>query len=160
MADTVQLIINGKTFDYPKPGTEPGWGEDATDWAEEVTLVLNSLLGEGDIIETTFQLSNNQAVATDVNGLLFNSSTVRSAKVDYTIYITTSTNELLETGILYLQYKSDAAEWTMAQQFVGDVSGLTFTITTSGQVQYTTTNVAGTGYQGKLTFKADSIIDQ
>lgn len=160
MSDTQELIVNGAVFNYPKPGTEPGWGEDATDWAVAITDAVNSLLGEGDIIETTFQLTNNQSIATDVNGLLFNNTTVRSAKIDYTVYINTSTNELIETGVLYLQWKSDSTTWVQSQSFVGDVSGLEFSITTGGQVQYTTTNISGTGYQGRLTFKADSIIDQ
>ena len=49
----VTLTINNTPFEYPEPGDQAPWGEAATDWAVEVTRVLNSLSGPSDILETT-----------------------------------------------------------------------------------------------------------
>lgn len=94
----------------------------------------------GDINETSFSAANNQAVAADVTGLVFANATVRSFKalVSVTIDATADLFEVFElVGI------QKGAAWDMAQTSTGDNSGLVFSITSAGQVQYTSTNVTG-----------------
>lgn len=149
------LTVNNNTFAYPSDGDEPGWGADATGWATEVTDVLQGLQGTNDIAQTTFTVANNISSAADVVGLLFNPATVRSAVVEYSVYRKTDSNELAEKGTLELIYKNGGtigAKWTIGRVFFGDDGGMLFTMTDTGQVQYTSTNLSGTNYSGTMHF--------
>lgn len=154
---SIPLIVNNSTFNYPEPGDPKGWGEDATGWATEVTLLLSDLKGPNDIIQTAFSINNNQAVASNIIGLAFDSATVRYAIVDYTIYRSTSTNEVAEGGQLHLIYKNVAATWLIEQDRQGDDSGVVITITNGGQLQYTSSNLAGLSYSGTISFRARTL---
>lgn len=230
------LTVNGTTFPYPDPGDEPGWGQPASDWAEEVTKVLNDLQGIDDIPETTANIANNIVVPLNVPGLIFNPTTVRSAIIDYSIYRTsgqtflpanvntgtevititghtlvngqgvmfsttgtmpsgivigtvyyvintavntfqisatvngapvnitspgigvhTASLELAEKGRLDIIYKNGAptgTKWSIGRAFAGDDAGLVFTMTDSGQMQYTSSNMSGTVHTGTMVFEA------
>lgn len=153
------LTVNKKTFLYPSVDEEPGWGEDATKWAKEVTRVLESLAGTNDILKTGFTINNNISSATDVNGLLFNTSAVRSALINYSLYRTTASpsNHVAESGQILIVYDSVAGTWNMTQMANGN-AGVSFTITNGGQVQYTSTNITGTSYSGLGRFQANTLL--
>jgi hypothetical protein len=94
----------------------------------------------GDIAHSSFSAANNQASAANVTGLAFAAANVRSfkAQVSVSIDATTDLNEVFElTGIQL------ASGFVMASSSVGDDSGVVFTITSAGQVQYTSQNSAG-----------------
>lgn len=156
---TVELEVNNKQFLYPNAGENPGWGEDATAWAEEVTEVLNSLAGPDDILQTTVSINNNVGpTPSNVAGLLFNTATVRSARIDYNIYRTlNAASELAETGIVQIVYKSIAGTWELSQEATGN-AGVSFTITNAGQVQYTSTNMGVGTHVGTLNFESSVVL--
>lgn len=99
----------------------------------------------GDISETTFAFADNQVAAANVTGLAFANGTVRGFTAEIVI----------ERGTTYEKYKLEGiqrnADWQMSQEAVGDDTGLTFSITTSGQVQYTSSS---TGSGGNIKFRA------
>lgn len=148
------LSVNGNNFSYPEAGDPPGWGEGASNWADEVTEVLNTLSNVNNVLETTFILTNGQTTPANVTDLVFSTSSVRAAEIDYSVYITTDSEELTETGKLVIAYSNVSGTWDIAQYALMDDSGIEFSILNSGQVQYTTTTIAGTGYSGTLKFKA------
>lgn len=92
------------------------------------------------IITGTFASANNQSSAADVTGLSFANATYRNAEIIVTVFID-ATSDLAATYTLNAIQKS--ASWEMSQEYTGDVSGIVFTITSAGQVQYTSTNVSG-----------------
>lgn len=94
----------------------------------------------GDIFETSFSAANNQAAATNVTGLAFANGVVRSFKalVSVTIVATANLYEVFELVAI-----QKGSSWDMAISSTGDDSGIVFSITTAGQVQYTSTNVTG-----------------
>lgn len=158
----ITLIVNNIPYEYPIPGDSPGWGQPATDWAAEVTLVLNDLLGPNDISETIFTIANNVSSFTNINGLSFNTGTVRSAIIDYSIYRTSTANPSgnAESGTINIVYDNLAApgsKWAMSIGNVTGNSGVTFTITDLGQVQYQSTNINATGYSGNIHFRARTL---
>lgn len=150
-----QLIVNNVPYDYPTAGDEPGWGEEATGWAEEVTGVLNNLLGSDDILETSFSIANNQTSAADVTGLAFNAGSVRSAIVEYAIYRISdgAPSGNAETGEIHVVYDNSAG-WSIGVGSVVGNSGVIFSITSAGQVQYVSTDIGALGYTGIIKFKA------
>jgi hypothetical protein len=99
----------------------------------------------GDINETQFTAADNQSSAANVTGLAFANASVRSADILLSI-VRAST---------YAQYKislvQGASSWYIDQEYAGDATGLTFTVTTAGQVQYVSSS---TGSTANLHFRA------
>lgn len=154
---STQVVINGSTYTVASQGTSPPWGDDQQDLLLALVQVAQNTVGAGDILTTSFNIVNNTSSAANVSGLSFDTSTVRSAIVQYSIYRTSSTTEQSEVGHLYLTYKSTAASWEIAQSYAGD-SGVVFSITSGGQVKYTSTNFSGVSYSGKLKFNAKAFL--
>jgi hypothetical protein len=160
-----QFTIRNKTFNYPSPGESPGWGEDATDWAEEVTDVLSTLSSAGDIPVTSATILNNQSSAANVPGLLFDPSVVRGAEIPYTITRTGTVSAapvtLVEKGQIQIVY--NGSSWELVRASVGDAE-VTFSITNAGQFQYVSNDISSgagvTGYSGNVKFEASTIISQ
>lgn len=105
---------------------------------------------DGDISETSFNLSTNQTTPVDVTNFNFNNTDVRSFEGLCSVYIS-SDDELYETfKILGIQ---KASGWDMSVEKVGDDSQVIFSITTLGQIQYTTPNYSNFN-SGLLKFRA------
>lgn len=109
-------------------------------------------------IEKSFSLANNQSSAADITGMQYDYRKINQVTVEYVIQrITTGTGatELVATGIFLLTYKPVANTWHIVT--IGtpgpSTSGITFSITTGGQVQYTSTNITGTPNISKITYR-------
>lgn len=158
---SIKLTIQGTTYEYPIPGEDPNWAEGATDWAEAVTLALSTLLGPGDILQSTFTINNNVSIPANINGLLFDPGTVRSANISYAVYRTSTAQPAgnTESGTIYINYDDSATsgnKWSLTQQ-INNNAGIVFNILDNGQIQYTTNDIGNTGYFGKITFSAKSL---
>ena len=158
---SIPLTIQGVTYNYPESGTDPNWAEEASSWSSAVTSALNSLLGSGDILLSTATIANNQSSSADVSGMLFDPTSVRAANISYTIYRVTATvtSGNAESGTIYITYDNNASsgnKWLLSQQINGS-SGVTFSITDLGQVQYTSTSLAGASYSGTIKFSAKTL---
>jgi hypothetical protein len=106
-------------------------------------------------VEKYFSLVNNQASAANIEGLKFDYAKVGQVIVDYLIQrVTTSTGatELIETGQFYLVYKPTSATWALTSG--PSTAGITLSVTSAGQVQYTSSNITGTASISKITFRA------
>lgn len=152
------LIVSGQPFAYPDPGTEPGWGEDATGWAKAVTDLLASLVTTGDILQTTFAVQNNISSAEDVVGMFFDSGTVRSAQISYSVYRVSNAVSagVSEAGVITIVLNDTAAsgqKWQMMQTKEGN-AGIAFSIGDGGQFQYIATDMGALDYSGTLKFSA------
>lgn len=94
----------------------------------------------GDIQETSASLANNQVAAANVTGLAFANGVVRSFEAQVSVLVD-ATTDLYEVFELHgIQKGSD---WNMSVESAGDESGVAFSITSSGQVQYTSASYAG-----------------
>ena len=94
----------------------------------------------GDITLTSFSGANNQVSAANITGLSFANATVRSFEALVSITVD-ATSDLFESyRLLGVQRGSD---WSMSQVATGDDSGVVFTITPAGQIQYTSANYSG-----------------
>ena len=104
----------------------------------------------GDIAHTSFAASNNQSSAASITGFAFAAASVRSFKalVSVSIDATSGLNESFDLQGIQL-----AGGFVLSQSSVGDDSGIIFSITSAGQIQYTSTNVAGF-VSSKINFRA------
>lgn len=151
------VTINGTIYNIPSQSQSPPWGDDLHDLLVAITTQAASVSGPSDIPVTSFTVANNIASVANVTGLFFDPTLVRGAIVDYSIYRSSSTTELSETGQMMLTYKSTAGTWELAPFHTGS-SGVVFSITNAGQVQYTSSNFGGISYVGKMKFSAKSML--
>lgn len=110
-------------------------------------------------VEKTFIIENNKASATNIDGLIFDSSKVSQVFIDYVIQRITTTTELVESGVLRAVYLPKTLTWNLAP--VGtpgpSASGVTLTIDSTGRIKYTSTNVAGTPVTSTLSIRARTL---
>lgn len=123
--------------------------------------LITPYLGTGAISQTTFTIANNTAVAADVTGCLLSSSTSKAAKVHGAIRRKTDTasSELIALVELLLIYSNQDSVWylvSVREDSNSSPSGVTFTVTSGGQVQYTSSNISGSNYIGEFKFKAET----
>ena len=94
----------------------------------------------GDIAQTSFTIGDNQAAASNVTGLAFANASVRSFECQLSVTID-ATADLFAAFKIYGIQKG--ASWDMSVESVGDDTGVVFSITNAGQVQYTSPTFAG-----------------
>lgn len=104
-------------------------------------------------------IANNQSSAANVTGLLFDDTTDYAFHVKYAIVRTTSTDTKKASGFLSGQYDSVNNEWTIGAFEINGDSGVIFSITSGGQVQYTSDNMSGASYAGNMSFLQADIIE-
>ncbi len=153
----ITVYVNNIPFILPTSGEQPNWADNGLDgWHEEVTKVLNSLKGSNDILETGASISNNQVTPADVTDLKFDGTVVRSFVIEGNITrIADTTAKYEEFTLVGLR---EGTDWVLQQDGVGN-SGVTFSITPVGQVQYTSINMTVVStYSGLIKFKAISLL--
>jgi hypothetical protein len=94
----------------------------------------------GDIDETSFSLANNQSVAANITGLYFNPGVVLSFEAEVTVTIDAA-SDYYENFKLYGLNKGGNFDYHMSS--FGDNSGVVLSVTTGGQVQYTSSSYPG-----------------
>jgi hypothetical protein len=148
------LIVNNTPFAYPQPGEQAPWGEGATGWAEEVTKVLGTLKGSADILQSSYTIENNVSSPLPVGGLIFDVNLVRAFSSQITIYRTDSLGNEKTEYVSLNGLNQGSSGWTLQQDGIGN-SGVSFSIDISGQIYYTSSNLAPIA--GIITFKGTAI---
>jgi len=131
-------------------------------------VVAASYFGSGAIADTSFTIANNQSSSADVTGLSFNGALMRSAEFIAHFYRNTTgvgATELCAVVRYFCAYKTVAASWDITPIGIsGDVdsstgapAGVTLSITSAGQVQYTSTNITGTAASSVMHFRANTL---
>lgn len=151
------LTVNNKSFNYPDEGEAPGWGNDATAWAKEVTDVLNFLQSPGDIVNSIATINNNQTSPLDVVGMVFSSANTRNARVTYQVKRSVTGTVLIQSGTLFLDWNPQTSSWILTHDYTAGDAGVVFSVLPSGQVQYTSSNMTGSGYVGEIKFNAKTL---
>lgn len=103
--------------------------------------------GGGGSSAKTFTLANNQASAADVTGFFVNPSVKKGFVADVMIkrYHTTPDLELTANYTIRGFYKESTGVWHIGEgTYLGDDTGIVFTMTNAGQLQYTSSNISGT----------------
>jgi hypothetical protein len=116
--------------------------------------------------QETYVLANNTASATNITGFLLSSSECKSAFGDFEIERVDSLNEYRMAGSFIAYY--DGSAWAVDfGSFSGDnllvdsitnTSHVILTITSAGQLQFQTGNMAGTGYVGKIRVSLTKVV--
>jgi hypothetical protein len=116
----------------------------------QVDALIDGITTPGDIDELSYSFSNSQVVPESITGFAFANASVRSFKATISVAIDASVNLYEVFEINGVQKDS---EWDLAVNSVGDQSGIAFSITNSGQIQYTSGNYSGF-VTGTMKFRA------
>jgi hypothetical protein len=115
--------------------------------ASDTEIVINPAASASAVLysdgQTPFTLTNNQSSAADVTGLLFDPIGTKAFFLDYFIYRSTGSSGVAQSGQLRGVYNSFTSTWLMSDDYSGENAGITFSILSSGQIQYTSTDIVG-----------------
>jgi hypothetical protein len=100
----------------------------------------NVNLGISSMFSGSFIAANNVGSATNVTGLSFTTADIRYFEAKVVITITKTDTTTLDE-IVSLRGNNNDAGWQLFTENIGDASGIVFTITSGGQIQYTSTNI-------------------
>lgn len=161
-----QILISGEIINFPNSGASPNWAPAVIQFAQAVESALESVVGPFDITPQVYVMSSN--VNTDVNvpNLAFPVSNVRGAFIRYSVYRQTDNplpadTTLSESGTITTTYNPNGTtnnKWAITREYVGDAQ-ITFTITDTGQVTFSTTSLAGTNHVGRITYAAQALLN-
>ena len=124
-------------------------------WWNIIRTTLISYFGAGSIEETQATITNNTTGGT-ITGLSFDGSLYRAAKVFYSLYRKTDSNEIAEAGEILLVYKTVAAAWVIDNVVAVGDADTTF-VMDGNQVDYNSSNLAWSNYEGYIRFTAKTI---
>jgi hypothetical protein len=134
-SDASGLMLAG---DEATPGNTQYYGTDAS--GVKGFHAIPAQGSTGDIQQTSFSAADSVVSPANVTGLAFANGSVRAFSALVSVSID-ATSDLFEE--FHLQGIQKSASWNMSVDSVGDNSGITFSITSAGQVQYTSGTVPG-----------------
>jgi hypothetical protein len=116
----------------------------------QVDALVSGTSSAGDLEEGGYSFSNSQITPETITGFAFSNTTVRSFEAQVSVKVLATSNLYEEFVISGIQKGS---EWDISIKSVGDITNLSFSITSTGQVQYTSPNFAGFT-SGLIKFRA------
>lgn len=147
------LTVGTDQFEFPLEGENSGYGESITDWAEAVTDALSTVQQPNDVLRTTSTISNNQTSFTNIPSFSFDTSEVRAINSEFLVTRSTTSPAVTVVESGFIEGNFDGSNWSISVRSVGD-AGVEFNITSGGQVQYKSSDLAGSGYVGEIIFRA------
>ncbi len=149
--------FNGITVSYTNGlNVDAGWWQQLKDAGVTLENAAGLTTGAGGIAETAFTFANNQVAAANVTLCVFDSTVSKDAYIEVAVRRITTTTAVRCMVFLHVFYDTLLAQWVFGnKEEVGrDASGLTFSITTAGQLQYTSDTTSGSTYNGASKFRA------
>ena len=104
-------------------------------------MTQNLNLGIASLFSGSFVASNNVITPTNVTGLAFSNANIRSFNITINTSILVSPGTNLFSVYNLIGSQTDSG-WSLFIDTYGDISGIVFTINSSGQILYTSTNIS------------------
>lgn len=157
MPETV--IIQGTPIQFPTSSDEPNWAPPVSQFATLVAQALSGVIGPNDISPQVYTMVSNTNTNVSIPGLQFATSQVRSANIRYSVYRTTNSANAAEAGNIVMVYNVNSPvnqkwEWTLTRAGDGDI---TFVVLDTGQLEFSTTALAGSNHAGFISFAAQAL---
>lgn len=155
------ITISGTTVNIPTSGESPNWAPAIVQSFQLIADALSLLVGPYDVFPQIFTMTSNTNTNVNVTNLSFPTSIVRAAFIRYTVYRNTNSTTVTEAGNLIITYNpsnSTGAKWSINRVYTGNAS-INFNVTDTGQVQFSTTSISGTGHVGSITYSAQSLLN-
>lgn len=98
--------------------------------------------------KSTYTIANNQSSAQNLTGFTIDETEIVYAKYIARVQRSTTTNEVAGAFELFAVWTG--TEWRLDFTSAADDSGVEFSITAGGQVQYISSDLAGSSYAGSV----------
>jgi hypothetical protein len=102
--------------------------------------VENLNYGVASLYSGSFIASNDVSVSSDITGFLFDNTKTNSFTSNVIVKVVRSVGGNL-SSMYTIEGNYNSNGWTIYPTVLGDNTGITFSITTGGQIQYTSTNI-------------------
>lgn len=164
-ATTTPITIQGITVNFPISGSSPNWSAAVIQAIELIAEALTISSGPYDIPPQNFIMTSNVNSNVPIPNLEFPVTAVQGAMVLYGCQRSTNSVQISQSGILILNYdptQSPGSLWQITDEFASSSSagaGITFSMSDVGQLQFSTTSIAGTDYQGTINFRALAVLN-
>jgi hypothetical protein len=156
---SISITINNQVITFPGDGDSPDWAPAIVQFAEAVAGALSISVNPNDVAPQSFTIDSfNSASNVNIPALSFPTSTVRAVFIRYSVYRTTSSANADEAGDIIAEFNANNStghKWSFSQgNITGQGGQISFNMTDSGQIQFSTTPLSGTGHAGKISFDA------
>jgi hypothetical protein len=95
-------------------------------------------------------ITNNQSSPANVTGIIFDKVNYKGAQISFDIHRQTDSSNVQESGIIRITHDTADDLWRIEVSSSFDDAEVTFSITSAGQIQYISSNMAGASYSGTL----------
>lgn len=157
-----KITILGQEIDFPNSGTDPNWAPSVIEFAQLVEQALNAgFVGAYDVAPQSMNIdAYNPGTNVQINQLFFPVSEVQSVTIRYSVRRTTSLEDKTEGGTIRFVYNNAnpiGNKWSNTSEYDGEAN-ISFNITDTGQVRFSTEALSGTGHVGTIFFLAQSTL--
>jgi hypothetical protein len=125
---------------------------------DQLLEALQIIIGRG-VTQASQAIADNTGPA-DVTGLVFDKANVIAARILFHIERRDDGQSAMESGVIFVAHDSEADAWSISTQTYHGDAETTFSITSLGQVRYTSNNFGGTGYAGTMRFTEITTVAQ
>lgn len=156
------IVFNGTTVAFPDSGTSPNWSQAVIQAMQLISEALAISAGPFDIPPQNYIMTANVNSNVDIPNLSFPVNDVGGSIVFYTVARHTNSVDVSQTGFLLLNYDPSRApglKWQVMDQYTNSGAQIVFNVTDVGQVQFSTTSIAGTGHIGHINFRALAVLN-
>ena len=160
------ITISGTPIEFPDTAQSPDWSTAVILFAQTVADSINAVKGPYDVSTQPFSIDAYNADPSNdgikLINLAFSPSVVRAAYIRYSVYRTTSSKSVAETGQIVIVYNNayppnpTGNKWEIAKERVGDAS-IDFYVDDNGQFYCKTYHLDGTSHQGTIIFSANAL---
>lgn len=156
-----KITIQGTIINFPDSAESPNWSNGIVEFAQAVEDALSGVVGPADVGAQVLNIdAYNPGTSVNIENLSFPISTVRAIFIRYAVYRTTDSNTVYEAGNIMSVYNGNGSigsKWETVRDSVGD-GKISFYVTDTGTVQFSTTAIAGLNHEGRLTFVAQAAL--
>lgn len=122
-------------------------GGDQTQLRDAIQLMISG--GGGSAAQVNEDILNAQTNE-DIAGLLFDKTLLQAAVIEFSLERRSDSSNVQEMGHMFVAHDTNDDTWRISVSSNLDDAGVTFNITSAGQVQYTSDTLAGANYAGKI----------
>lgn len=164
---SIPVIFNGVTVQIPLAGSSPQWASAIIQAFQLIANALNISAGPFDIPPQNYIMTSNVNTNVPIPNLSFPVSAVSGAVVFYGCTRSSSGVggvNVSQSGILILNYTpglSPGTLWQITDEWAGITggAGITFSMTDTGQLEFTTTAITGSTPIGNINFRALAVLN-
>lgn len=162
------IIIRGTPYEFPSSAASPNWAPAVIETVEALAEAVNLTTATYDVPPQVQNIdANNSSTNVPITNLNFPATDVRAAIIYYSVNRTTEDSgppdgqEVVEAGTLEINYNGSrpvTQKWEMLRSYGGD-GEITFSVTDTGQILFSTTPLTGINHSGIISFRALSILN-